>query len=258
MTVPAAIIIAGTLIAGAVFYASYTPTNTPPAQKITDSPSEINIKTVSADEHLLGNPNATLKIVEFSDTECPFCKSFHATMQQIIDKYGKTGEIAWIYRHFPLDSIHPKARKEAEATECINELKGNNAFWNYLGNIFSITPANNGLDPAVLVQLAKTEQVSEQDFQNCLNSGKYTSKVEGQYQDGIRVGVQGTPYSVVIAGNPFPSQAIASAMALYEKYRDPQTGELPIKASTDRLKVSVSGAIPYPLFEQTISLLLGK
>ncbi|MFA6898331.1 MAG: thioredoxin domain-containing protein, partial [Candidatus Paceibacterota bacterium] len=109
LTLPAAIVIAGALIAGAVFYASYTPSTTPsvPTGRAVSNESEINLKAVSADEHILGNPNAQLKIVEFSDTECPFCKTFHTTMQQIVSKYGKTGEIAWIYRHFPLDNIHP-------------------------------------------------------------------------------------------------------------------------------------------------------
>lgn len=259
LTLPAAIVIAGALIAGAVFYSTYQPKNNPPTDKINaDVPGEINIKAVSASDHILGNPNAKLKIVEFSDTECPFCKTFHATMQQMVDKYGKTGEVAWIYRHFPLDSIHPKARKEAEATECVAELKGNGAFWNYLGNIFKTTPANNGLDPKVLYELAKTEGTDTTAFQTCLDSGKYASQVEAQYQDGLSVGVRGTPHSVIISEKAFSDQAISSAFAPYEKYRDPQTGELPVQVSSDKLKVSVSGAIPLAMFEATVLTLLGN
>ena len=135
--------------------------------------------------------------MEFSDTECPFCASFHPTMKRIVKDYN--GKIAWVYRHFPLDSIHPKARKEAEATECAAEIGGNNAFWEYLNRIFEITPSNNGLDPAELFNVAEYIGLDRATFGECLNSGKYAAEVEKDYRDAIASGAQGTPYSIVIA-----------------------------------------------------------
>ena len=84
-----------------------------------------------------------MKVVEFSDLECPFCKRFHATMQQTVAAYG--GQVAWVYRHFPIDQLHSKAPKEAEATECAAELGGNDKFWAYTNRLMEVTPANNGL-----------------------------------------------------------------------------------------------------------------
>jgi len=96
--------------------------------------------------------NAPVKIVEFSDTECPFCKRFHTTMQQVVK--DSNGQVAWVYRHFPLDQLHSKARKEAEATECAAELGGNEKFWAYLNRLMEVTPANDGLDLAELPVIA--------------------------------------------------------------------------------------------------------
>lgn len=107
-----------------------------------------SVRPVGEGEHLRGDPKATVKIVEFSDLECPFCKRFHLTMQQVMEEYS--GKVAWVYRHFPLDSLHSKARKEAEATECAAELAGNDGFWAYIDKLFEITPSNNGLDPSLL------------------------------------------------------------------------------------------------------------
>src|SRR5574343_1436136 len=105
--------------------------------------------------------------VEYSDTECPFCKQFHSTLRQMMDEYGKDGKVAWVYRHFPIDGLHPKARKEAEATECANELGGPSKFWEYTNMIYERTPGNDGLDPANLPKFAKEIGLDEKAFTEC-------------------------------------------------------------------------------------------
>lgn len=158
-----------------------------------------NIKPVTKDSHIRGDINAPIKIVEFSDTECPFCKRFHETMTRVVNEYQ--GKVAWVYRHFPLDSIHSKARKEAEATECANELGGNDKFWAYLDKIFAITPSNNGLDLSELPKIAEQVGLNRKKFEQCLNGGKYASHIQGDLDDAISSGGTGTPYSVLIAAN---------------------------------------------------------
>lgn len=197
IAIPLAIIVAGGLIAGAVFFTRGG------ASKIDSNikSNEITAKDVapvSERDHIIGNPQAKIVIVEYSDTECPYCKNFHETMEQIVADYGKDGTVAWVYRHFPLDQIHPKARKEAEATECAAELGGNDAFWKYVGRLFEITPSNNRLDPAELPKIAVEIGLDEKKFNECLASGKYAERVEADYQSGIDAGVEGTPYSLVV------------------------------------------------------------
>ena len=143
-SIPVAVIIAGALIAGALLYnnkgnsgydsnlGAVADSEPIAEEKIVD----INIRSVSGNDHILGNVNAPIKIVEFSDLECPFCKSFHQTMKKIMEEYGKSGKVAWVYRHFPIDQLHSKARKEAEATECAAEQGGEIKFWGYIDRLF--------------------------------------------------------------------------------------------------------------------------
>ncbi len=195
---PIAIVVAGALIAGAIYFVNVSrPTTGTPADT---TPKNIVIPAISADDHILGNPDAKVIIVEYSDLECPFCKQFHATMHTLMDEFGKDGRVAWVYRHFPLPSLHPKAPKEAEATECVAELGGNVKFWQYIDKIYEVTPSNNGLDLALLPKIAGDIGIDKVAFQTCLDSGRYTKKVEGQFNDAVTAGGQGTPYSVVIAG----------------------------------------------------------
>ena len=202
---PMAIVVAGIIIAGSIFLSgkgsgisAIKNAPTPPALTGTDK-KEISLRPVSPDDHILGNPNADLVIVEYSDPECPFCKSFHRTMKTILNTYGKNGKVAWVYRQFPLDSIHPKSRKEAEAIECAAELGGNQKFFEYLDGLFAVTPSNNGLDLTELPNIAERVGLDRKKFETCLASGKYAAKIEANYQDGLAAGVDGTPYSVIIS-----------------------------------------------------------
>lgn len=157
--------------------------------------------TITKDDHVRGDFNAPLTVVEFSDLECPFCKRFHPTMQQLMSEYK--GKARWVYKHFPLDSLHPKADKEAEASECAWEQKENDGFWAYVDKVFEITPSNNQLDPAELPKIAEQVGLNKSKFETCLNSGKYAAKVEQDYQEGLAKGVTGTPGNFV-NGLPLP------------------------------------------------------
>ena len=140
LTIPIAIVFAGLLIAGAVIYNGNSAGGGQAGPLLDDNnpptDTNVNIKAVSDSDYILGNPNAPVKIVEFSDLECPFCKRFHATLQQVMNEYGKDGRVAWVYRHLPLESIHPQARPLAEGSECVAELGGNDAFWEYADLVF--------------------------------------------------------------------------------------------------------------------------
>ncbi|MFA5827709.1 MAG: thioredoxin domain-containing protein, partial [Candidatus Paceibacterota bacterium] len=176
LSIPMAIIVAGALVAGAVYFSSIKPKDTAPAFQPEQGTANLeNVRAISATDHIRGDINAPIKIVEYSDTECPFCKRFHVTMQQVMNEYGKNGKVAWVYRHSPIDSLHPKARKEAEATECANELGGNDKFWEYIDRVYEITPANNGLDPLELPKIATYVGLNVTDFNTCLDSGKYAA-----------------------------------------------------------------------------------
>lgn len=194
--IPLAIIVAGGLVAAAIYFGT-TPSRpliTPPAGTSTD---KIDIPPVTAKDHIIGSRSAELVIVEYSDTECPFCKSFHNTMKEIVNSYG--GKVAWVYRHFPIVQLHTKAPKEAEATECANEFGGNQVFWNYIDKLFETTNSNNSLDLSQLPVIAKAVGLDETAFNTCLSSGKYTGFIQKSVEEAIKAGALGTPYSVIVA-----------------------------------------------------------
>jgi len=105
-----------------------------------------DLRAVNETDHVWGNSNASVTIVEFSDIECPFCKKFHQTMIQIMNEYGRDGRVAWVYRHFPLEQSHQFAREGALAAECANEEGGPEAFWSFVNEVFgSSQPVNSDL-----------------------------------------------------------------------------------------------------------------
>lgn len=163
--------------------------------KLTEDQAK-KIPSVSEKDHFLGSKDAGVYLIAYSDLECPFCKQFHPTIQKISSEYKD--KVAVIFRHFPLDQLHSKARKEAEAVECAFELGGESAFWKMTDKIFEVTPANNGLDHTLLPGMAKGIGLDQTAWKSCWDSGKYKDKVEEQYQGAISAGVSGTPTSFLI------------------------------------------------------------
>ncbi len=92
------------------------------------------LPTLAKEDHITGAKNPTVILFEYSDYECPFCRRFHPTSKQALDEFKN--EFALVYRHFPLESIHPKARPAAEAAECVAKLGGDTAFWKFTNYIF--------------------------------------------------------------------------------------------------------------------------
>lgn len=165
--------------------------NAPPAPQAAVKKPDVTDK-----DYYRGGKNAKVVLVEYSDYECPFCKSFHPTMQQVMKEYGD--KIKWVYRHFPL-SFHANAQKEAEAAECAGKLGGNEAFWNYTDALFEQTTSNGtGFALDKLVPLATEQGLNESEFKQCLDSGEMAQKVKDQMTKGGDEGVTGTPGTIII------------------------------------------------------------
>lgn len=208
---PLSVIIAGGLIAGAVYISNtkrpVVAGNQPQAIAQQPTGDLDQVKPITKEDHVRGDPNAPVKIVEYSDMECPFCKSFHPTMQKIMDEYGKDGKVAWVYRHFPLDSIHSNARPEAIASECANELAGNDGFWRFTDRFFELTPSNNRTEiEKVIPQIAQEMGLNSQQFSACRTSGKYDKHIQDDLDNATATGGNGTPWSIVIGkgGKKYP------------------------------------------------------
>lgn len=196
LSIPVAIIIAGALIAFGIYW---TGRGNQPAAAVQTAPSQslTSIAPVSATDHILGNPNAKVVIVEYSDTECPYCKQYHSTLHQLMTTYGANGDLAWVFRYFP---VHSKSVAEGVAQECAAELGGNDAFWKFTDKVFETTNSNDSLDPAMLPVIAGQVGLNVTAFKSCLTSGKYEAKITKDRSDVTAAGAGGTPYSVIFAG----------------------------------------------------------
>lgn len=154
-----------------------------------------NVRPVSAArDHIFGNPDAEISLIEYSDYECPYCRRFHPVIKQTIEAYK--GKVNWVYRHFPLD-IHAGALKFSLASECAAEQGGETAFWQYTDKIYS-TPTSSNLPPVEkLMRMAKDVGLNQEIFKNCLESSKFTNKVREDFENGVASGVTGTPGNLV-------------------------------------------------------------
>jgi len=254
LVIPAAIILAGFVVAAGIYLSNKGNSPAPVVDTNQNNSSNIVVSPATSTDHILGNPNAPITLIEFSDTECPFCKSFQTTMNSIKESYIKAGTVAWVYRHFPLDSIHPKTRKEAEATECVNELGGQTAFWKMLDTIYTNTTSNNTLDPAKLPEFAKSVGVDVTKFNTCLASGKYAATVEADLQDGIKAGAQGTPYNVLVLKTALSTNAES---ALNDYILKNNLGAY-VTISSDKKDVVLSGALPLEVLKTILDAILNK
>lgn len=192
---PIAIVIAGALVAAALFFGGTGGTGAPDTN-VGGTASAPEFVPVSTDDHIFGDPNAPLTIVEYSDLECPFCKQFHGTMKQIIAEYS--GEVKWVYRNFPLEQLHPNAPKLAEAAECVAELGGNDAYWAFLDEIFERAPINTSFDFTQLSATVSAVGVSTGTFNTCYESGKYRAKILSEISDAVASGGTGTPHNILV------------------------------------------------------------
>ncbi len=151
------------------------------------APIQVNEEILTRNGQVKGNENAPITIVEYSDFQCSYCSRFHSTMNQIMSEYPD--DVRWIYKHFPLDSIHPIARKAAEASECAAD---QDAFWEYADELYS---RQSILKESELTIIAQDIGLDTIEFSECLSSDKYRSKVSADQQDGSQNGVTGTPGS---------------------------------------------------------------
>jgi protein-disulfide isomerase len=138
------------------------------------------------DDPSLGSESAPITIVEFSDYECPYCRQWHSEVYtQLLDTYGD--QIRFVYRDFPLESIHANAIPAAHAANCAFE-QGN--FWDYHDKLFSM---ELGLSPDAYQEYASQLGLDEEQFQECIDSGRYREEVQSDFEFAANLGVRSTP-----------------------------------------------------------------
>jgi protein-disulfide isomerase len=185
----------------------------------------VNVKALIEDnDPVLGDPNADVSIIEFSDFQCPFCARAHfdALAQFKQSDYFKNNKVNLVYKHFPLSSIHPFAQKSAEASMCAYD---QGKFWEYHDILFENQADWSSRGINAMKEYAQQLGLNTAEFNNCLDSSKYKSEVTKELSQATSSGGQGTPYFIVV---------------------NKKTGDA----------IPISGALPWSQFEAAIQSVL--
>ena len=209
-------------------------------------------KATVDDDAVLGNKDAPVTIIEFSDYQCPFCRKFWTeTFGTIKKDYIDTGKVKLVFRDFPLSSLHPMAQPSAEAAECVREKGGDSGYFKFHDKMFSeqnIIDSGSVSGPVTKTAIYTNDNLKKwakdlgYDISSCLDSGKYKSEVAKDTSDAAAAGLQGTPGFVIMKSGDkegatlkgaYPlsafKQALDAEIAGKDWYADENTGQIVVK-----------------------------
>ena len=191
---PAAIIIAAVILAvshvGYAFIMSHASPQAPT--------TAFKGRSVDDTDLMTGNTKSKVILVEYSDTQCPFCAQLYPTMKKLHEEYGP--KIGFVYRYFPLTQIHPDAFEEARAVYCVGKNLGAAKREEYVNQIFEYkwSKQNMVLPKGQKEIMARNVGVNDATFSACMQDIASSDAINASMQDGVNAGVQGTPASFVL------------------------------------------------------------
>lgn len=193
---------------------AYVPQPTPAALPTPSGPVDVSLDNGFG----IGDPNAPVQIVEFTDYQCPFCNRHHLqTYPQLLEQYINTGQVYYVVKDFPLTSIHPQAFLASEAAWCAGEQRAQADMADLLFTTQGQWSSNEAAN--LFTEYAGTLGLDTAAFRECLDSGKYTDVVDSNLQEGIGLGITGTPTffingNILVGAYPIDSFAQAIEQAL--------------------------------------------
>lgn len=214
------VLTAGVMISGSLFYTNGAGklgaqiNNGQPQQPGNGAKVDVSVD----DDPILGNKNAKVTIIEFSDYQCPFCRSFWKdALVQIRKDYVDTGKVRFVYRDYPL-SFHPMAMPSAQASECADD---QGKYWEFHDKLFSEQEKlGQGTVTYTVLDLKKWAAaigLNAGQFNQCLDSGKYKAEVEKDMADGTAAGVSGTPSTFINGRQIVGAQPYASFKTIIDE-----------------------------------------
>lgn len=158
-------------------------------QKLQEKTIDTDLSKIVKDYNpTKGGQNAEVTIVAFMDFECPFCKKEHPILNQVMEKYGPAIKV--VFKHFPIEQIHPHAMNASLAAMCAQE---QNKFWPYYDKVYT----EQKFTRDDFVQFANDLSLNKNKFESCYDSQKYYDQIQEDLKDGIDLGVRGTPTFIV-------------------------------------------------------------
>lgn len=202
LTLPLAVLSGMVIIAIAILFSTgggqKAAKNEAPSDERPAMPTSVpsDVVQLRADDHVRGAASAEVIVFEYSDSDCPFCAKFHPTLMNIVE--NSKGTIAWVYRSFPLTSLHPNAYTEAVMLECAAAIGGNTAFWNYLDKIIEVTVDADEKGSATLLAEAGKAGINTAQLKTCMANEQSGAKVDKDSAEAQTFGARGTPFSIAV------------------------------------------------------------
>ncbi len=189
LNIPSAIVLAGVIIAAAVFLKGAQPA----AKATTDSGDKLDlVAEVTEDDFVRGEKSAPVTLIEYADFSCHFCADFQLTLKKLVDE--SAGKIKWVYRHLPIFNI-----EAAVASTCVGRLGGDDAFWQYADTLFT---NRDKFGTSYYKKLAIDLNIKESEYDECVNNPETERVIKADFtQKRTLLGFNGTPHMVLIDKN---------------------------------------------------------
>ncbi len=188
--IPIAIVFAGAVLAASIYLTHK------PATASSNGNPELT-RPVSASDHIVGKPTAPVLVIEYTDVDSEYSKDFQSVMEQVMQNYGPNGNVAWVYRDFPVLDTDANSEQNDEAAECVAHLGQSQDFFSFIDAMQAAAPGDSQFDPSQYDSLVGSMGISTGSFDSCLSAHTYESKVDADFQNGTQIGVTGTPYTVI-------------------------------------------------------------
>ena len=193
--VSVAIVLAGFIVAGALYLSMGGPW--PPFTLWgTRHGNPSLVRPVGSDDHILGNPAAPVMIVEYCDFNSDFCKGYSATLNELIATEGAEGQVAWVYREFPLTELYDTSLAHARAAECAAQVGGNDTFWRFADLLYQ----NQPVKPSEYGALSEKAGLTGKGFATCYAdaANQVDARITADRANALDVGASGAPYSLLL------------------------------------------------------------
>ena len=187
---PTAIIFAGAIIAIAIYFTHHA---TSPSQNGNPEAT----RPISAADHVYGDPAAPVVLIEYADIDSEYSKDFQSVMEQVMQNYGSSGNVAWVYRDFPIVAQDPNSEQDAEAAECAGSLGQSSTFFSFIDALDTAAPGDSEVDPADYDSLVSGLGISSGTFDSCMTAHTFQKKVAADVQNAGQIGATGSPYSIL-------------------------------------------------------------
>ena len=201
------------------------------------------VPVVSSADNTRGAENASVKLIEYSDIECPFCQEYHDELLDVVER-EPLANFSWTYRHFPLTQIHQNAFRYAIATECAAEQDG---FWNYLDTMVNRVRNDEQFSNEGLVELATALQLDGEVFNSCLNESAVAAEIEAEAEQAQAAGATGTPFSVFEFDREVTDNELEGIQGLFGN-------STRIVLSDDNTKLAIGGSLGATQIREIVNL----